>query len=361
MRILHLANHCHHGHGNVHLAVDLACIQASSGDFVGYASDGGEYEQCLGAMGVQHIKLTQRGKNPFKLAASLISLAFLVRRNEYDIVHAHMMAGAVFGYIATRFSNASLVTTVHNSFDKHSSIMKLGDRVVAVSDSDRSQLREMGFEKSKIDVVFNATLGGFRTKFLSEEVVFSKPPGILITTVCGLHARKGVKFLISAFSMLATKYDITLCVVGDGPDKRQLKMQADSLGLNGRVVFLGQLNNPSIVLDKTDIFVLASLAEPLGLVNIEARNAGCAIIASEVGGIPEALDDGRAGLLVRPGDPKDLADKLEILLRDPELLSEMKRRASSGLGRFFITNLYRSYREVYGRASRRSEGSVGNL
>ncbi|TQX86838.1 MULTISPECIES: glycosyltransferase [Rhizobium] len=361
MRVLHLANHCHHGHGNVHLAVDLACIQAASGDFVGYASHGGEYEQGLSAMGAHHIKLMQRGKNPFKLAASLVSLSLLVRRSKYDIVHAHMMAGAIFGYFATRFSNARLVTTVHNSFDKHSSIMKLGDRIVAVSNSDTARLREMGFKKSKVDVVLNATLGGFRTSLLPDKAVFEKPPGILITTVCGLHARKGVNFLISAFAVLAAKYEVTLCVVGDGPDKDELERQAEKLGLSGRVRFLGQINNPATVLAKTDIFVLASLAEPLGLVNIEARSAGCAIVATEVGGIPEALDEGRAGFLVRPGDPKDLTEKLEILLRDPELLSQMKGRASSNLDRFSITNLYLNYSAVYGRALTRSAGSLGTL
>jgi glycosyltransferase involved in cell wall biosynthesis len=347
MRVLHLSNHCLHGHGNVHLAVDLACIQASNGDSVSYAGGGGDYVALLEKSGVRHFSLTQRSKNPFTLAVSLIRLLVLVRRYKYDIVHAHMMAGAVFGFIATRFSKARLITTVHNSFDKHSNIMKLGDEIVVVSDADRAELLKRGFKQRKLHVILNATLGGVRATFLPESLIFQKPAGIVITTVCGLHSRKGVDFLITAFSKIAAKYDATLCIVGDGPDKRRLKNQARSLGLCDRIIFFGELNDPAVVLDRTDIFVLASLAEPLGLVNIEARRAGCAIIASDVGGVREALDDGYAGALTRAGDANDLAEKLETFMEDPALLSEMKLRAASCLERFSIQNLYASYKAVY--------------
>ena len=354
MRILHLANHCRLGHGNVHAAVDLACIQAARGDSVAYASEDGEFRELLLATGVAHIPLKQRSKQPLELASALAKLIALIRDSRIDIVHAHMMAGAVLGYLATRVTRASLVTTVHNSFDGHSTIMRLGDRVAAVSEAERITLMARGFSAQKLVTIVNAPLGGARSRWFAEEpdIPIARPS---ITTVCGLHARKGVDTIIAAFRLVAGDCPATLNIVGDGPDRALLEQAARETGFGDRIHFHGSLRDPQKVLQSSDIFVLASHAEPLGLVNLEARHAGCAIIATAVGGVPEALDGGRAGILVPPGDPEAFARELRSLLGDPENLARMKARAREGIERFFVDRLYADYRDLY--ASLKPEGA----
>lgn len=346
MKILHLVNHCRLGHGNVHAAVDLACIQAAKGDVVAYAGEGGELRDLLVRSGVDHIPLRQRTGNPRELLQAIVRLRRIVRQRRIDIVHAHMMAGTVLGYCATRLTRAALVATVHNSFDGHSAIMRLADGIAAVSEAERVTLVQRGFAAHKLVTILNAPLGGARSLYFADE-----PPAALarpsIATVCGLHERKGVDTIIAAFARVAAAHAAELHIVGDGPDRAKLEAAAAATGFGARIHFHGSLNDPQTVLRNTDIFVLASHAEPLGLVNIEARSAGCAIVASNVGGIPEALDHGAAGLLVPPGDVAAFAEAISGLLRDPAMLARMKMQARGNLERFTVERLHADYDRLY--------------
>jgi glycosyltransferase involved in cell wall biosynthesis len=352
MNILHLVNHCRHGHGNVHLAVDLACAQAERGDSVIYAGEGGELQPLLLAEGVEHFDLKQRSRRPFEMAASLVRLVRLIRNRQVDVVHAHMMSGALLGYLATRVTGVPLVTTVHNSFDGHSVIMRLGDCVAAVSEAERRALVARGFSSAKVVTILNAPLGGARSRWFAGERDRALPrPSI--TTVCGLHERKGVDTIIEAFRQIAADHAANLHIVGDGPDRAELERLAQATGFGSRIHFLGSIAEPQTILRSSDIFVLASHAEPLGLVNIEARQAGCAIVASDVGGIPEALDGGRAGILVPARDARGFAHAIRALLDDEGHLATMKAQAATGLERFSIGRLCEGYRDLYDKAARR--------
>jgi glycosyltransferase involved in cell wall biosynthesis len=107
--------------------------------------------------------------------------------------------------------------------------------------------------------------------------------------------------------------------------------KAQSTSVADRIHFEGFQPEPQRYLLSTDIFVLASHREPFGLVLSEAREAGCAIIASDVDGIPEALDGGQAGILVPPADIPALAAALVQLLSDPNLLHRWKHQAQQNL------------------------------
>lgn len=352
MRIIHLVNHCIRGHGNAHVAVELACQQAKTGDRVLYLSEGGDLEPLLVASGVDHRRLIQKSQNPARVAASLAQLIQTIVTFKADMVHAHMMSGAVLGYAATRLTGRPLTTTIHNSFDGHSTLMKLGDVAVAVSGAERETLIKRGFDPQRTISIVNGPLGGARlSQFQHEPALDLAHPSI--ATVCGLHVRKGVADLVNAFSLIAGRFpDAHLNIVGDGPDRVLLQDLSRTLGLTRRITFHGGLDNPLTVLKATDIFVLASHREPLGLVNLEARWAGCALIGTDVDGIPEALDFGKAGLLVPPQDPHAMAAALAELLGDPDKLARMKAAASANLAQFTVEHLCDEYKTAYAQARR---------
>jgi glycosyltransferase involved in cell wall biosynthesis len=108
-------------------------------------------------------------------------------------------------------------------------------------------------------------------------------------------------------------------VVGDGPLRQALEEKARALRLNGTVRFLGAVPNASSLLPHFDIFVLSSLWEGMSNSLLEAMAAGKPVVATDAGGSPEVVIDGKTGILVPPNDPEALADAMLRLLADREL------------------------------------------
>jgi glycosyltransferase involved in cell wall biosynthesis len=361
MRILHLANHCRPGNGNVHVAVDLACRQAENGHTVAFASGDGAYVNLLHDRGVQYQNIPHGRAGVARNIRSLAQALIFCRNFKPDVIHAHMMAGAVIGAICSKVCGAPLITTVHNSFDPHSFLMRLGDRIVAVSAAERDALSARGFPKAKIDVVLNGTEGSLRESALAidDEITLMRP---CVLTAAGLHRRKGIDVLIKAFSAAsAINPSWHLYIVGDGPDRTSLEELARHVEASARIHFLGFRNQPNLVLKQTDIFSLASHVEPFGLVLCEARNAGCAIVATAAGGIPEVLDFGSAGRLVPPADAVTMSQALCDLMQNPNALAEARRGAKHGSEFFSVERMAADYDEVYNRELRSRVSAASSL
>lgn len=351
LSVLHLANHCERG-GNVHLAVDLACAQSAAGHRVAFASGGGRFVGLLEQNGVRHVRLDQSLRNPARAARAAASLAALCRRQRPDVVHAHMMSGAVLGRLVGTLLGIPLVTTVHNSFDRHSGLMRLGDRIVAVSRAERDLLLARRFPRDRLDVVVNGTMGSVRSGG-EPAVPVVRLPRPCIVTMSGLERRKGVHDVIDAFARVAAAApEWRLVVGGDGPERAALETRATRSGYGDRIVFAGHVEEPRRVLAQGDIFVLASYAEPFGLGILEAREAGCAVIGTEVGGIAEQLGDGRFGVTVPPGRPDLLGRALHRLMTDPRALAEVRGRAGQGLAFYRVERMADEYLGVYEAALR---------
>lgn len=347
MRILHLSNHCIFGNGNVHAAVDLACEQAKQGHHVFFASSGGDFENLLERNGVHHVKIIHPNKHaPWITLPAAFSIVQLCRGEKIEIVHAHMMTGAVLGWVATRFLRIPLITTVHNAFDKHAVLMGLGDRVIAVSDAVAKTMQSRGISEKKIRTVLNGTLGSSRTTGPIEAIPPLSRPSI--TTVCGLHDRKGVRYLLSAFEGVYDQFPgAHLYILGEGPQEEEYKSIADSSKSHANIHFLGQVRDIRPYLKQSDIFVLASLQDPCPLVIPEAREMGCAIVATDVDGIPEMTSVGNAGILVKPKNSSEIELAVLRLLKEPDELNSQRINSISQLNFFNISRVAAQYNDIY--------------
>ncbi|MBR8833851.1 MAG: glycosyltransferase family 4 protein [Stigonema ocellatum SAG 48.90 = DSM 106950] len=347
MRVLHILNHIQEiGNGIVNVAVDLACIQAKNGHNVGVASAGGEYEALLARYGVKHFKLDQT-RTPINLINASWRYRAIVKEFQPDIVHAHMMTGVVLARILKASLAYSLVSTVHNEFQRSAVLMGLADRVIAVSHAVAESMAQRGISQKKLRVVSNGTLGSVRMRNIEEylPIELQRPA---ITTVAGMYQRKGIGELIDAFAQIADDFpQAHLYLVGNGPDQAIFKAQAQSTPVADRIHFEGFQPEPQRYLLATDIFVLASHRDPSPLVIPEAREIGCAIIATNVDGIPEALDGGQAGILVPPVDSHALAVALRQLLSSPELLKRWKEQAQKNLERLSVLRVNEQTLLVY--------------
>lgn len=141
-----------------------------------------------------------------------------------------------------------------------------------------------------------------------------------------LDAVKGVPLLLEAFATVRARHpDARLTIAGDGPARARLEARTLALGLSGVVRFAGYLDEPAVarLLESADMLVLPSFAEGLPVVLMEAFASRIPVIATQVAGVPELVQDGISGFIVPPGDVDSLADRLDRLLSDPALCARM--------------------------------------
>ncbi|MBW4617417.1 MAG: glycosyltransferase family 4 protein [Desmonostoc vinosum HA7617-LM4] len=347
MRIIHILNHIQEiGNGIVNVAVDLACLQAKAGHEVAVISAGGKYEELLAVYGVKHYQLDQTRK-PLSIIQAARRYRAIAKEFQPDIVHAHMMTGIVLARILRYPHKYALVSTVHNEFQRASLLMGLAQKVIAVSQAVRTSMVKRGIPENKLVVICNGTLGSPRTRQIQEyQALELQRPAI--ATVAGMYKRKGIAELITAFEQIAPNFpQAHLYLVGNGPDKELFEAQAQATSVAGRIHFENFQPEPQRYLKSCDIFILASHRDPCPLVISEAREAGTAIIGTQVDGIPEALEHGQAGLLVPAKDSNALANVLSQLLSNSDMLHEWKNRANQNLAWLNVARVHQETLTVY--------------
>ncbi len=347
MRIVHILNHVQEiGNGIINVAIDLACMQAKTGCDVAVISAGGEYEGLLAKYGVKHYRLEQK-RTPINIIKAAIAYRGIIKEFDPDIVHAHMMTGVVLARLLRYGCNYALVSTVHNEFQRSAIFMGWADRVIAVSQAVAVNMERRGISRDKLSVISNGILDNPRTLPMRDYLPANlQHPAI--ATVAGMYKRKGISELIAAFALIAVEFPAAhLYIVGDGPDRELFEAQARATNFAERIHFEGFQRQPQRYLISTDIFVMPSYYESFGLAIAEAREAGCAIVASDVDGISQTLDGGKAGILVPPKDSDTLAATLSKLLADTNLLKEWKNRASLNLEWLSIARVNQETLAVY--------------
>ena len=347
MRVLHILNDVtDRGNGIVNAAVDLAIEQSEQGFVVAVASAGGGYQHLLERAGVLHLSLDQ-SRSPLQILRAGKNFRKHLREFRPDIVHAHMRTGLFLAWFWRRFEPFALVSHVHNVHDRESVVMGLADRVIAVSQSVADTMAECGIAKTKLRVVLNRPLGNRRQPSIEQiEPAPLKRPSIV--TVAGMTSRKGIQELIDAFDTVGSQFHgAHLYLVGDGEERRRFEDLACRSPYRTRIHFEGYQAVPQAYMLSADVFVLAARRESFGLVLTEARAAGCAIVATDVDGIPEALDGGRAGILVPPCSAESLAGALCDFLADESKRAYWRSRARLGITEYDVPRMAREVRDVY--------------
>lgn len=204
------------------------------------------------------------------------------------------------------------------------------DRVIAVSEMSAKGLRDVCRVTRPI-VVRNPLLSDPYGPGWQKNYNHKVNRSITVSTVARLYVTKGLDCLLDAAAIVKkTHPDISFKVYGEGELRGELLAKAESLGLDGREIFMGAFSNReelTHIMAGTDIFLLSSILEGQPLVIVEAMAYGCPIVSTNVGGIPELITDGVNGLLCRPRDPQCLADKIMALADDPALRERLGRAA----------------------------------
>lgn len=345
MRIVHYLNHGHIANGHVAVAVDLACEQADTGHEVHFVSGRCDFTEVLSRHGVSYHEVPEE-HGALRFVRMAQRLRPILKKIRPDVINAHMVAAALAAKINSYTLPFKLVTTIHNSFDKQSALMRVGDRVIAVSDAVSREMEARWVPGRKLRVVRNGTIGGARRALFPLERRDLQRPAIV--TVAGLHARKGIGDLIAAFEAVFLRQPSAhLYIIGEGPERSSYEAQAAAQTSAPQIHFMGHQDDPRSSLINADIFVLASLQDPFPLVLSEARQMGCAIVATQVGGIPEALWHGDKGVLVPPADPPRLAAALIDLLEHEPKRAALGTAASTDIEDIMVGRMSRETVSIY--------------
>ena len=252
-----------------------------------------------------------------------------IKRINPDIVHTHSTKAGLIGRAAAKLAGKPVVFTAHGwSFtegiaersrrlatfiERHAA--RISDAIICVSEYDRRLALHLGVgNEALLTRIHNGVLD-VPTEMRANH---SGNGPVKIISVARLDAPKDHALLIDA---LATIKDIPweLELIGDGPLTESIRARANSLGIGERVLFSGLCNDVPERLSKADLFVLASGFEGFPLSILEAMRANLPVIASDVGGVSESVVEGTTGFLVPKGDKDALADRLRLLITDPEL------------------------------------------
>jgi glycosyltransferase involved in cell wall biosynthesis len=302
--------------------------------------------------------------------AAIIRLARLIGEVRPALVHAHSSkAGAVVRLAKPLRPGIPVIYTPHGyAFAGHFSrelersayreiermLARLADRVVCVCEAEARLARTVG-PAERVRVVHNgieATGAGP----VDHRVAELARDGPVVCALTLLRPGKGIETLIDALpEVLAREPRVRIAVGGDGPDLGALRARARTLGVAKAVHFLGHNPDPLSLLRGAQVFVHPSWAESFPYVILEAMSQGLPIVASDVGGVAEAVSAGESGVLVTPGDARALARALIELLGDPDRGARMGAAAKLRFEqRFTRAQMIDGLAGVYDEAIRRS-------
>jgi len=285
------------------------------------------------------------------------------RLRDVDLVHAHspLLAGVVRLLTRTMPPGArpKVVTTEHNVWRSFSTPTRwlnrltsgLDDHRFAVSDEVRRSMTPRASRQSEV-LVHGINHESFERTGESRESVRSalglQPDTVAALTVANFRTEKDYPNLLrAAATACAEDPDLRVLAVGQGPLEHEVRELHAALGLGDRFVLLGFRDDVPDLLRAVDLFVLGSAHEGLPVAVMEALAAGLPVVATDVGGVAQAVVDAENGLLVPARDPQALAAAMLRVARDPGLRAALSRGARAGSTRFDIRTALRRQQDVY--------------
>jgi glycosyltransferase involved in cell wall biosynthesis len=287
----------------------------------------GLFTEQLRAQRIEVCILPSFGKSlhPIRDLSAFFELLAMLRKLRPDLVAAHTAKAGFLGRVACALLRIPCVFTPHGwsivnrATGKINHIFKalerlggmLGSGVITVCRDERETGRISGLVKpEKLFCVYNG---------IPDCSVRSKSSEALrIVMVARFHKQKDHATLLRALARL-DDYPWRLSLVGSGPLMEETRQLADSLGMAHRVDFLGERKDTADILSGSAIFVLSTFYEAFPISILESMRAGLPVVATKIGGIPEAVSDGFSGFLVPPGRDDLMAESLERLFLDPSL------------------------------------------
>jgi glycosyltransferase involved in cell wall biosynthesis len=302
----------------------------------------------------------------------IADVAAELREGRADLLVCQGYKADILGWIAARRAGVP-VMSVSRGFTAHTWKVRLYEAldrrmlqhmeaVTCVSAGQAAKVVRAGVRANRVRVIHDSVdparfaAGGAAGRAILQSL-FPTPRDVIIVGVGRQSPEKGFDQLVEASRRLIGESDrVGVVLIGDGPDRPMLEERVRAAGLSAHVMFAGFRTDIDRLLPGADILAQGSFTEGLPNVVLEACAAGIPVVATNVGGTSEIIDDGVNGFLVPAADPAALAERLLDLVRAPE-----RRRAMGARGReiarsrFSFAQQAREYAELFDTVAREAE------
>jgi glycosyltransferase involved in cell wall biosynthesis len=273
-----------------------------------------------------------------------VRVAKILNEEKFEVFDTQNIQSKILGSIVVKLNPVTFVSTVNSTYMKEYGDNIKGrlyhlldiftnrnlDHIVAVSAEVQTMLVDAGVDQDQISLIRNSV------DVTNEEVIpdpgwlkksFNIPSESQVGVAIGrLEWVKGFDVLISAMKIITAKVPNFHClIVGDGPQRQKLEEMSSEYGVDNHIIFAGfqPLSNVYNLLKSSDMMIMPSRSEGTPMALLEAASFSSAIIASNVGGIPDVVSDGSEAVLVPPEDAKSLADGIVLLCKDSSLKNRL--------------------------------------
>ncbi len=308
------------------------------------------------------IPVFEMKKSP-KLDLFLIPrLVKLIKRTQVDLIHTHLFTANLWGRIAAKLAGVPVVSTEHGMDSWRNSIdlsldqwlTSFTQKVICVSEGVQKFYREKnpGLD-GKVQIIRNGIdVEKFSAPVDREETrrqLGLHPSAHVIGIVGRLVPDKAHEDFIDAIKILSEQDPLIRgLIIGEGKLRRVLKAKVLKLHLEDKIYFLGNRNELPMLYQAMDVFVMSSIREGFPLTILESMAAKIPIVSTDVGGVGECIEHEKDGILVKPRNPKKLAEAVQRILTDPELKERLIKNASEKVSnQFSVQKMTQDHETLY--------------
>jgi glycosyltransferase involved in cell wall biosynthesis len=296
---------------------------------------GGPLQQEIERLGIPCFVMNRRQGIDLPLMWKLYRL-FL--RHEVDVVHTHHFTQLFYSALGAKLAGARIIHTEHSVEQLKRKSLRIAlrlisllcDRVIAIGGESARALGQAGVPARKLTVI---CAGIDAARFCASRSESRRALGLQLgdrvaSIVARLSPEKNHRLLLEAFAEVAARLQAAkLLIVGDGPQREEIREEIARLGLQERAFMLGIRRDLPSILAASDVFVLSSDREGLPVAALEAMAAAKPVVATSVGDLPLIVRHGETGLLVARRDRAALANALTQILSDEDLATRLGTNA----------------------------------
>lgn len=214
---------------------------------------------------------------------------------------------------------------------------------IAISNDTHRYIESVLHYASKVTLLHNA----IDTHLFSPSTIKCKEE-LVLTTIGSLVDKKGHELAIQTVAELKKReIDVVLNVLGEGPNRTKLEGLIEKFELSDRIFLKGNVDDPENFLQNSLLYLHTASYEPFGLVLLEAMACGLPVVCTDGVGNRDLIREGESGFMVKKRDPVELADKIEILINNPDLQLKMEKNAREFAEGFGIENYVKNLLTIY--------------
>jgi glycosyltransferase involved in cell wall biosynthesis len=314
-----------------------------------------EYEQSIVDSGIKIINLEQSFYNPLQI----IQLIFLIQKEKFDIIHAHLFPSQYWLAFASFFkpSKTKLIKTEHSVFNERKKYLILKplekliyrrySKIICITEEVKISLAKWLHTESNLSVIHNGiNLKQFKAEAknsIHSNVLFDKSNTNILMTARFDSISKDHKTIVNALKLLPTNFK--LFFAGEGPHMNKIKEYVQVQNLDSRVYFLGYRPDISHLMSSVDINVLSTNFEGLSGVTLEALASGKPFLGSDVTGVNNIVPN--ENFLFKKGNHTELADKIRTISTNYSLNKKMTIEANTFIQQYDIKKMVDLYLKLY--------------